>query len=237
VPLAFALGYALANGIARFSGWRYDLPADWVGYAYVAVGVAELLGIVAQVFGVKEGDLAAVSASMPAPRDIKWSTACLLIGGFMLVSALPWLAEGLAAPRYAGQNLPALVRQLDSSEAVQKLNIQRQQIDAFAANSQATLQIGRVLYPRFFTRDNGLPSSHPWPAYAVRDFPRVGFLLLNQTRHDALIPLRQVDRDFQEGADAIILGCLQADYIEVRLIVFPQAGTAYMGAPLTQACK
>jgi hypothetical protein len=29
VPLAFNLGYALSNGIARFSSWRYNLPVDW----------------------------------------------------------------------------------------------------------------------------------------------------------------------------------------------------------------
>jgi hypothetical protein len=42
-PLGFSLGYSLANGIARFSGWRYDLPADWVAYFYFALGAAELL--------------------------------------------------------------------------------------------------------------------------------------------------------------------------------------------------
>ena len=28
LPLAFSVGYALATAIGRFSGWRYDLPAD-----------------------------------------------------------------------------------------------------------------------------------------------------------------------------------------------------------------
>jgi hypothetical protein len=29
-PLAFSVGYALANGISRFSSWRYNLPIDWI---------------------------------------------------------------------------------------------------------------------------------------------------------------------------------------------------------------
>src|SRR5258706_446002 len=37
VPLAFNLGYALANGISRFSSWRYNLPVDWVIYFYFAI--------------------------------------------------------------------------------------------------------------------------------------------------------------------------------------------------------
>jgi len=43
VPLAFSLGYSLANGVGRFSGWRYDLPADWISYFYFGIGVAEIL--------------------------------------------------------------------------------------------------------------------------------------------------------------------------------------------------
>jgi 4-amino-4-deoxy-L-arabinose transferase-like glycosyltransferase len=236
VPLAFALGYAVSNGIARFSGWRYDLPADWVGYVYLAIGAAELLGMVALLFGARREDVP-VSATAEAPAVLTGRTVGLLALGFMLVSALPWMAEGIAAPRYAGQDLPALVSELASSPAVQKLQIDQSQIDAFAANPDATLQIGRVLYPRYFPRNTGLPSSHPWPAYAVRDFPRVGFLLLNQSRHDALIPLRQVDPGFEQGADAIVLGCQRMDYIDARLVLFPASGTAYLAAPLTQPCK
>jgi hypothetical protein len=236
VPLAFALGYALANGVARFSGWRYDLPADWVAYVYLAIGAAELLGILALLFGVRREDVPA-SATDEAPAALSGRTAGLLVVSFMLVSALPWMAEGIAAPRYASQDLPTLVNELAGSRAVQQLRIDQSQIEMFAANPEATMQIGRVLYPRYFPRNTGLPSSHPWPAYAVRDFPRVGFLLLNQSRHDALIPLRQVDQGFEQGGDAIVLGCQYTDYIEARLILFPDSDKAYLAAPLTEPCK
>ena len=44
LPLGFNVGYTLATAVGRFSGWRYDLPADWVPYFYFAVGFVELLG-------------------------------------------------------------------------------------------------------------------------------------------------------------------------------------------------
>ncbi len=236
VPLAFAVAYAAANGIGRFSGWRYDLPADWVGYLYLAIGIAELLALLATVFGARE-EAIPVTPVNDQPAAFRWRTAgiaCLLIA---LVGSMPWLAEGVAPPRYAGQGLSGLVSILADSGAVQRLGLRSDQIEAFAAEPQATLQIGRVLYPRYFPRNTGLPSSHPWPAYAVRDFARVGFLLLNETRHDALIPLRTVGDDFAQGADAIILGCQRSGYIDVRLIVFPGTDTAYLAAPLGQTCK
>ena len=53
VPLTMNLGYALANGISRFSSWRYNLPVDWVIYFYFAIGVIEILGGLALLFGAK----------------------------------------------------------------------------------------------------------------------------------------------------------------------------------------
>ncbi len=117
------------------------------------------------------------------------------------------------------------------------MHIDQPGVEKFAADPQATLEIGRILYPRFFSRGTGLASAHPWPAYAVRDFPRVGFLILNQSRQDALMPLRQSPAVFPQAADAIILGCQQSDYVEVRLILFPDSDTAYLSAPLDEPCK
>jgi hypothetical protein len=53
LPLAFNLSYAAANGIGRFSGWRYDLPADWIAYFYFGIGFAEILFWLASVFGFR----------------------------------------------------------------------------------------------------------------------------------------------------------------------------------------
>jgi hypothetical protein len=65
----------------------------------------------------------------------------------------------------------------------------------------------------------------------------VGFLLLNQSRHDALIPVREAGSKFAQGADAIVLGCQRTDYMEVRLILFPDSDAAILSAPLTPPCN
>ena len=51
------------------------------------------------------------------------------------------------------------------------------------------------------------------------------------------MPLRQSPAVFSQAADAIILGCQQSDYVEVRLILFPDSDTAYLSAPLDEPCK
>ncbi len=235
VPLAFGVGYALANGIGRFSGWRYDLPADWIAYFYFAVGAAEAFLALARAFGAPA--LASDAEGTPVAVPFRRAPAVLLLAGFALIGALPWLAQGIATPRYADQTLAVLMGRLTGSESVQALNVSTAQVQKFAADPQATLQIGRVLYPRYFTRDDGIAGTHPWPAFAARDFPRVGFVLLNQSRHDVVVPLKQAGEGFVQGADAIILGCQRQDYIEVRLILFPDSDIAYLAAPLTKDCQ
>jgi len=240
VPLAFSLGYSLANGLGRFSGWRYDLPADWISYFYFGIGVAELLAAVALIFGAKSEQIFTPISNDLVPDTTKNHGNLLtgvMIGVFVMVGALPWLAQGLAAPRYSDQTLTKLVTSLSDSSSVQQLGVDRNQIEMFSAAPQTTLQIGRVLYPRFFTRNQGLASSHPWPAYAPRDFPRLGFELLNQSRKDVLLPSRSIPDPFPSASDAIVLGCQRTDYIEVRLILFPDSNTAYLGTPLTVPCN
>jgi hypothetical protein len=235
LPLAFSVGYSATNGIARFSGWRYDLPADWMAYFYFALGTAELMAFLACLFGARGDQLFPVGedgTSRPA-RRIEFPVVAAL---FIVIGMLPWLGEHIAAPRYADAGPPGLATRLSSAAAVQALGISAADIELAAASPNAVLEIGRVLYPRFFTRGNGLASAHPWPAYAPRDFPRLGFLLLNQDRHEMILPARQIPQDFEHAADAIVLGCANADYIEARLVLFPDAGVAHRGASPTDPC-
>jgi hypothetical protein len=236
VPLFFTIVYALANGIGRFSGWRYDLPADWVAYFYVGIGTAESLGMLALLFGAN-APRADPDSGMSTPSSLAPRNAASILLSMAFLGSLAWMGEGLAAPRYAQDTLPVLMQKLQSSAAIQQLHIDGTQIEAFASDPRSTLQTGRILYPRFFSRGDGLASAHPWPAYAPREFPRIGFLLLNQSRHDVLMPIRDVPDVFPHAADAIVLGCQKEDYIEVRLILFPGIDRAYLSAPLSEPCN
>ena len=99
------------------------------------------------------------------------------------------------------------------------------------------LELGRVLYPRYFSRGIGLASAHPWPAYAPRDFPRLGFLLLNETRQDVLLPTRDIPVGLDHASDAIVLGCRREDYIEARLVLLPETDVVIQVASLADPCE
>lgn len=232
VPLAVNLGYVLANGISRFSSWRYNLPVDWVIYFYFAIGVVEILGGLFLLFGVNPfSNLHAPSLSEQEPRgisfrDLRPQFAFFLLA-FMFVGALPWFARGLAQPRYTAPQsalLETLITRGHDSTA----------LTSFLSQPNAVLLEGQLLYPRMFRRGEGMASMNPWPAYAIRDYSRIGSILLNDTRSDLIFVTKDL-LNFQHGADAIVLAC-QTDegYFNVRLIDFGE--TSFQSAPLMDPC-
>lgn len=229
LPMGFSVGYALATSVGRFSGWRYDLPADWVWYFYFGVGIAELLVQAALLFGYRaeRSDAAGVTQTK-RPLPVLFLFASL----FAFLGALPWLAEGIASPRYPDQSPEFLEQKIASlSDAPAQA-----EIETFLAQGETFIQIGRVIYPRFFASGKGVSSAHPWPAYAIRDYPRMGFLLLNDASITAVFPTKRIS-NFPHAADAIILGCQRKDYVEVRLIAFPELDVIYSNASLTEPCS
>ena len=242
VPLGFSAGYALATAVGRFSGWRYDLPADWVWYFYFGIGFAELLLQAAILFRVKEAMLRAPEKHRDYSEQREWRKAPrtqservdLFLPAilFVVVAAFPWLAKNIASPRYADQSQETLGAKIASLSNAPSTD----EISTFASQPDAYLQIGRVLYPRFFSKADGLASSNPWPAYALRAYPRMGFLLLNQNSNFIVFPTKRLPQ-FPHAQDAIILGCQHEDYVEARWIFFPESGSVYVNDELPQTCS
>jgi hypothetical protein len=228
LPLGFNLGYALANGISRFSSWRYNLPVDWVIYFYFGIGVLELFSLVTSLFGV-EG-----MRSNDKPLDEKEITLrgfrpqyLFILAAFALVGGFPWMAQGFAQPRYTSTQ-DELISKLESS------GLATDEIESFLAQPDTLLIEGRLLYPRMYRRYEGMASANPWPAYAIRDFARMGFVVINDDLTNAIFVTRE-PQDFPQGADVIMLGCQQDGYVEARLLDFD--GTIFQAAPLTELCR
>ncbi len=229
IPLAVNIGYALSNAISRFSSWRYNMPVDWVIYFYFALGITEILGGVILLFDVKVEKIFPANIQPEvrpiAVRDFR-PQYLLFILAFMFVGATPWLAKGLASPRYISTQ-EQLIAKLGSSGYDQK------EIRSFMDQSGSLILEGRMLYPRMYRRDEGMSSANPWPAYKVREYPRMSFILLNEKRYDAIFPTKEL-LNFSQGADAIMLACQKEDYIEIRAIRFDSQ--TFQSAPLSQPC-
>ncbi|GAB4398822.1 MAG: hypothetical protein OHK003_21880 [Anaerolineales bacterium] len=228
VPLAFNLGYAVSNGIARFSSWRYNMPIDWVFYFYFAIGIVELFGILPQLFGANVKDAAVGALALKPIRFSDFRLQYLLpVAAFALIGSLPWLVKGFAEPRYTSTQ-DALAAKLIS------MGYDQNEIEAFLQHPKAVLAEGRLLFPRMYWRGEGLSSANPWAAYAVQDFPRIGFILINSSHQNLIYPTKEL-LDFPQGADTIVLACSgDNDLLYVRVIAFDTA--TYQNTPLTEPC-
>jgi hypothetical protein len=244
LPLAFNLGYAIANGVGRFSGWRYDFPADWIAYFYLGIGFAEILIWLAKTFGAQK-DFIELGWERPqihhgehrVHREKSFNNSVLsmvnrrfswFIFLFALIGAIPWIAEVInPPPRYPDVSQTVMQEQLGKLKSVQALGISTGEIQEFVSQPQAVTLSGRLLYPRYFRRNTGLTSSTPWPSYAPREYTRLGFKLLNQDVREVVFPIKAAFDNVQ-GEDVLILGCERGDYIEARMIAFPNAGQAYL---------
>jgi hypothetical protein len=235
LPLAFNLGYAAANGIGRFSGWRYDLPADWIAYFYFGIGFAEILFWLAGMFGFRFLD-----AEDTDKTDSKRFERTLikevlpLTAVFAILGALPWLAESLnPPPRYPNLDRPSLQSQISTQQAV----ISNEEIQSFSNRPEAVTIQGRLLYPRTFAGNAGLTSATPWPSYAPRDYPRLGFKLLNRDVREVVFPNKGVTIENVHARDVILLGCQRENYIEARLLVFPNSNLTYLSNLALEPCS
>jgi hypothetical protein len=235
LPLAFNLGYAAANGIGRFSGWRYDLPADWIAYFYFGIGFTEILFWLASVFGFHPLYAAGMEQTDLARNERNnFARFIPLAAAFVLIGTLPWIAESINPPaRYPALSPATLQTQLAEGQA----NVSREQIQAFGDQPEAVTLQGQLLYPRTFGGNAGLVSATPWPSYAPRNYPRLGFKLLNRDVREVVFPDKGVHIENVQGFDVIVLGCQREKYIEARLLLFPNNNLSYLSDRALAPCS
>ena len=238
LPLGFNLGYALANGIGRFSGWRYDLPADWIAYFYFGIGFSEILFWLINTFGINiSTNNSEVHTAALAPKKNPFTTFLPSVLILALIGALPWIAESFnSPPRYAGTDSATIQTQIADISINQKLSITPAEIRRFAEQPGTITLTGQLLYPRYFGSGAGISSSTPWPSYEPRDFPRLGFLLLNMKADEVVFPIKGHSIGNVQGEDALILGCERENFIEARVLAFPDSDLAFLSDIALEPC-
>jgi hypothetical protein len=230
LPVTYFIFYTLSTSLARYSGWRYIFPADWVGYFYFALGIVEIFSMLAVLFGAEAEQAFPKTITLIDPsRKRGWQFAALA-GIFLVVGGLPWIAEA-SIPRSASICADPIV------DCFPAQGVEESQVMKFLSQPNARILTGRVLYPRYFPRNDGLASTNPAPAFAPRDFPRMGFYLLLTAGdiEQVILPMKG-SRPFPHTAEGVILGCVSGDHIEARLVLFPATGELFTSGSLEEPC-
>ena len=182
VPLSIGVIYGLGSAMARLSGWRYNLPVDWVGILYYSAGLMQVCFWVAMFFRDRfippagNPDQKCSHIAGLAEARFPWKSAVLAGTGFFLLTAAIPVAERLIPDRYQAMTADSVLASLEAEGLLESAGIDRMVVDRLLESETAEVLIGRAMYPRFYKAEKGLLGGG-WPAYEPRDYNRLGFVL------------------------------------------------------------
>ena len=204
LPFILCSLYLGSTGAARYSGWRFALPADWFYYFYFALGLSEIAWQIAAGFGYNKETILTVPKLDSYPQPVYPAAIAGILILFFILGSAPALSGKLIPDQYTMQNTAENIR--DLTEIVSQSPAEREKLDRLLSLDGREILNGRLIYPRFFGENAGLASGHPWIAYRIRDFSRLGFVLLNEENHDIILPMESEPAFISNAAYVYVIG-------------------------------
>ncbi len=222
VPLSIGVFYGLGSALARLSGWRYNLPVDWVGILYYSAGLMQACFWVAMFFrdrvippGWESGPEVQSVAGMAEAR-FPWKSAALAGMGFFLLTASLPVTERMIPNRYQAMTASSALASLEADGLLQSAGVDRMVVERLLEGEAAEALIGRALYPRYYKAGKGLLGGG-WPAYEPRDFNRLGFVLTSPAT-PVVLPVETAPSPFPNASDVLVIGCKQPEHVEALMV-------------------
>ena len=230
LPLLVNLAYSLSNAIARNSGWRYMLPADWVGYLYYCIGLLEIASWVLILMGMGPGKVDSFTLSPGVSGQQKrrlmpnafWRSALIALGFFLIGATIP-LAEKMFPERYPLQSELEILDKFENLVSTAQTEIDMDALDSLVTDEEVVVLRGMALYPRYYYPGQG-ESGTRWTVYMEKDYRHLGFLLIGHQESMVSLALESPPEFFPNGAEAIVIGCQQEGYVEGLLIALVDGG-------------
>ena len=233
-PLVMGLFYFLSNGIARTSGGRYLVPAVWVIYFYFGLGVIQMIqmmiGWITNNSVIHEAEIHQGEAPLarPTPSRVLVLLALLL---FLIGAILP-VSERVFPRVFSIQwtNTQRAAKWLPQG-SLEKAGLQVGDLAAFLKDENATVLVGRVLYPRFYPANKGEPDR--LSPYSNRPYPRLVFEMIGPNQDQGVVlPMAKSPASFSQGIDAVVLGCLTKLGVDaIAVVVIHPEVKVYLRSP------
>lgn len=224
-PLAAMLLYFLVNSLVRTSGGRYLVPADWVLFLYLLLGLTTIGAWGAAWFGwLPQPPQPRREAAAPAA----WR-GLLALAAITGLGALIPLTNVFYPLRYPPANSLTLAARLND-QTLTALGISTEELRAFLRQPNAMLLEGRALYPRFIGR--GLNPLIPGHLLTETPYSRMAFTLIGRHGHiPAVLVTGDVWFTLPHAADALVFGCVQDGVLNIWALVLPESDAVHGRQP------
>jgi hypothetical protein len=241
VPAFINIGFTANLALARVSGWRYNLPADWTVLFYFALGVAQLIAWIFLAFN-KNKFPKNLAFSFSAPTELKPKSSAASAGRFVLAGALLALLgssfliiEVLSRPRYT-QPTQAQAEQLYAGAQLAAGDDQtRQRLAKALFAGELYAFSGRALYPSFFRADEGVAESS-FALTAPLDYRRITFFLVGPQPGPASLRVSSPDLVFPHASDVLLLRCDRSAMEVAAVIIVAEPSRLYLTTDLARTC-
>ena len=234
VPAFAFAGYNLASVVGGFSGQRFALPVDWVGYFYFVIG---LIWLFEQITGssqkVEESGFIFASYARKneaIPRFIEMALMPVVAAALLCTGALLPAIEAAIPVRY-GSASQAGAR--ESLKAIASLNLAAGTGDPYSldvfqemlAQPDVVILQGVALYPREIMNDVA-------PGSFTKTDPEIGspfltYLYLGETSVVVLQPTNGDTRFLPHTSEVIVAGRWVRDHFHAFATALPAAGRLY----------
>jgi len=234
MPLVISVSYLFTTALARTSGGRYIVPADWVVYFYFGLGIAELIVWIAMLFRYKSNSLELLTQKSPEELPVsklqqRFKPVVLFMILITFGVSIP-LWEKLLPLRFPEQINQEVYAQLEMEGRLNDLGFPKEDIRTFIDQVDAVLQRGMALSPRFYGVKEG--ETDRFSDYRVMGFPRLVITLINiKGGEGVILPLKKSMDTFTNGASIIVLGCREKKGIRALAIMIPDEDLTYRRFP------
>ncbi|HLF89394.1 MAG TPA: glycosyltransferase family 39 protein [Anaerolineales bacterium] len=221
LPLGILLVYSLSNALATISGWRFMLPADWVGILYFSIGLVQLCFFLGSVpFPTFDPGSVELTVSEKHATNAPVSRKAMMgfaLGIFLIGGSLP-IAERIIPTRYPSISKSETVAFLTAHNQWGRLPGEiRLQAENTLADPDSAVLWGRALYPRYFPAGQG-EAGGGWPAANPRTCERLAFHIIGEQDIDIFIPQARMPT-FPNATDVLVIGFPGENVVEAVLVI------------------
>lgn len=220
-PLFVNLTYNLSTAVARFSGWRYLLPVDWIAYFYYAIGLVALVSFLSnRLRPESDSPGPADGNNWPAGRTLNfpplWQvllilTIALCVGGSLI------LAEKVIPARYSASINNLVIPQMLENPLVKSFGVDLEALETFDTQPNAFIVRGMALYPRFYEAGEGEAKTAK-TGYEPSPEARLVFLVAGTPDGLTILRTGASPPYFPNGVDVSIVGCQHQLFAEAFIV-------------------
>lgn len=220
-PLLINMTYNLSTAAARYSGWRYLLPVDWIVYFYYAIGLV----VLAFLFFKRPGSsldqvTPELEKSRPGSTPIQLPQAgkmAFLIAFALGIGSSLILAEKIIPARFSTSLNDDVIPQMLKNPQVISSGVDLQALSTFEAQPNTFIVKGKAFYPRYYHAGEGEEKT---AKTGYEPSPDARLVFLTASTPDGLTILRTGTPPayFPNGADVSIVGCQHQLFAEAFIV-------------------